>query len=242
VADRLGLSIDRASDVALGTQLLWRLRALIATGELSPEARLPGIHELAAAAGVNVNTVRKVLARLEDQGLLRSEQGRGTFVASTARPDTTLAETASAARASARAAGIDPRELAATLYATASDAPAQTPSPDMTGAGDSSARRRELYGQIKRLELQLARLEGLGPAEHPREPGSARVLSLAELLEVRDRTADRINQLQLERAEGGDRERAEQAVEPEPPTAPGRWRDAGIWTGWPTARVSWTAP
>jgi DNA-binding transcriptional MocR family regulator len=39
------------------------------------------VRELAIEAGVNVNTVRSVYGRLENDGLVRSEQGRGTFVA-----------------------------------------------------------------------------------------------------------------------------------------------------------------
>ena len=35
---------------------------------------------MATLAGVNVNTVRTVYGRLEQQGLLSSEHGRGTFV------------------------------------------------------------------------------------------------------------------------------------------------------------------
>ena len=35
---------------------------------------------LAGEAGVNVNTARAVYQRLENEGLARSEQGRGTFV------------------------------------------------------------------------------------------------------------------------------------------------------------------
>ena len=49
-------------------------------GGLKPGDKLPSVRELAVEAGVNVNTVRAVYARLESQGLIRSEQGRGTFV------------------------------------------------------------------------------------------------------------------------------------------------------------------
>ena len=59
------LSVDRDSDVPLGTQLAWKLRTAIATGLLQPGERLPGVRELAGAADVNVNTVRSVYARLE---------------------------------------------------------------------------------------------------------------------------------------------------------------------------------
>jgi DNA-binding transcriptional MocR family regulator len=50
-------------------------------GKLGVGDRLPSVRELAEAAAVNVNTARAVYARLESEGLVRSEQGRGTFVA-----------------------------------------------------------------------------------------------------------------------------------------------------------------
>lgn len=77
----LGLSVDRGAEVPVGTQLAWRLRELVGAGKLRPGDRLPSVRELAIEAGVNVNTVRSVYGRLENDGLVRSEQGRGTFVA-----------------------------------------------------------------------------------------------------------------------------------------------------------------
>lgn len=71
--------VDRHSDLPLGAQLARSLRDWIAGAE--PGARLPSVRDLAAEAGVNVNTVRAVYQRLENEGLLSSEQGRGTFVA-----------------------------------------------------------------------------------------------------------------------------------------------------------------
>lgn len=75
------LSVDRSLGVPLGTQLAWKLTALIQSGEVAPEERLPSVRELARAAGVNVNTARAVYGRLEGQGMVVSEQGRGTFAA-----------------------------------------------------------------------------------------------------------------------------------------------------------------
>ena len=77
----LGLSVDRGGEVPVGTQLAWRLRELVSTGRLRPGDRMPSVRELAVEVGVNVNTVRSVYGRLENDGLVRSEQGRGTFVA-----------------------------------------------------------------------------------------------------------------------------------------------------------------
>ena len=67
-----------------GTEL-WRqvgdaISASIAAGELSPGERLPASGRLAERFGVHQHTVLKAIARLQDEGLLRVEQGRGTFV------------------------------------------------------------------------------------------------------------------------------------------------------------------
>src|SRR3954471_15292040 len=75
------IRLDRDSELPLGVQLAWHLRAAMAAGELGPGARLPSVREMAAATGVNANTVRAVYARLEAEGLVETEHGRGTFVA-----------------------------------------------------------------------------------------------------------------------------------------------------------------
>jgi len=45
-----------------------------------PGSRLPTEADLAARFGVNRHTLRRAVAVLQDQGLIRVEQGRGTFV------------------------------------------------------------------------------------------------------------------------------------------------------------------
>jgi DNA-binding transcriptional regulator YhcF (GntR family) len=76
----LELQVDRELDLPIGAQLAIRLRGLIEDGTIRPGDRLPSIRELAADAGVNVNTVRAVYRRLEQEGLVATEHGRGTFV------------------------------------------------------------------------------------------------------------------------------------------------------------------
>lgn len=66
-------------------QLAALLKSAIAAGELAPGAQLPSLRDAATAAGVNVNTVRAVYAKLEAAGLVVTEQGRGTFVAAAER-------------------------------------------------------------------------------------------------------------------------------------------------------------
>jgi|SRR5215211_8931956 len=79
-------TVARDGELPVGTQLVWKLRSLIESGALEPGDRLPGVRTLAEAAGVNVNTARAVYGRLERAGLIRSEQGRGTFVTPQAPP------------------------------------------------------------------------------------------------------------------------------------------------------------
>lgn len=61
-----------------------RLRDMIDSAEIEAGGKLPSEAELAVRFGINRHTVRAAVADLAREGLLRSEQGRGTFV--TARP------------------------------------------------------------------------------------------------------------------------------------------------------------
>src|SRR5262245_55471131 len=68
-----------------GALPLWRqvLRLIerdIRSGRLAPGTQLPTEAALAQALGVHRHTVRHAIENLSDQGLLRVEQGRGTFV------------------------------------------------------------------------------------------------------------------------------------------------------------------
>jgi CheY-like chemotaxis protein len=62
------------------------LRARIVGGEFAVGAQLPSYVALAAQFGVAPLTVRQVLARLEQEGLVSREQGRGTFVRAPTAP------------------------------------------------------------------------------------------------------------------------------------------------------------
>src|ERR1044072_2794360 len=73
-------SVSTDSDVPVGVQLTWRLRTLILTGRLKPKETLPSVRRLANWAGVNANTAKAVYDSLQEEGLITSRQGKGTFV------------------------------------------------------------------------------------------------------------------------------------------------------------------
>src|SRR3954447_14052694 len=112
----LAPDLARADDLPLGAQLAWRLRVLIASGQLTPGDRLPGVRELASGAGVNVNTARAVYHRLTDDGLIASRHGLGTFVAEDAPRSPDLERLAAEAVQGARENDVDPRDLARAIY------------------------------------------------------------------------------------------------------------------------------
>jgi GntR family transcriptional regulator, phosphonate transport system regulatory protein len=71
----------RQAGLALWRQICETLRQEIGGPDYPPGARLPTEAELSARFAVNRHTVRRALEELSRGGLIRVEQGRGTFVA-----------------------------------------------------------------------------------------------------------------------------------------------------------------
>jgi len=61
-------------------RLIEIIKTEIQQGVLIPEQKLPNEDEIAEQYGMSRGTVRKAIAELQRMGLLRKEQGRGTFV------------------------------------------------------------------------------------------------------------------------------------------------------------------
>ena len=61
-------------------QLVERLKAKILAGTYPPGGHLDSVRDLAAAAGVNPNTMQRALAQLETEGLVRTERTAGRYV------------------------------------------------------------------------------------------------------------------------------------------------------------------
>lgn len=73
--------VHRQDGIALWRQIATRLQHDIGAGTYPPGGRLPTEAELSARFRVNRHTVRRALEELSRGGLVRVEQGRGSFVA-----------------------------------------------------------------------------------------------------------------------------------------------------------------
>lgn len=79
-ADSAALVTPPASRSSFWTRIATDLADAIAGGVYTPGQRLPSEHMLARQFGVNRHTIRRSLASLCSQGLLRATQGSGTYV------------------------------------------------------------------------------------------------------------------------------------------------------------------
>lgn len=77
--------IARNSGVAVWRQIADEIRGEIKRGHFQRGEKLPPEITLAARFGVNRHTVRSAIAALTKEGVLRAEQGRGTFIANARR-------------------------------------------------------------------------------------------------------------------------------------------------------------
>jgi GntR family transcriptional regulator len=198
-------TIDFDDELPIGVQLSWRLRALILTGRLASGERLPSFRQLAEWAGVNVNTVRAVYRNLEEEGLVSSRQGQGTFVADGVKPAPVLEEIAGDALHRAQEAGLDLRSLAIVTMACASipGATAEVPAtptslPAFDEEGEAIEVRHELRRQIGRLEAELASYTRDLPAGLPtaRMRAEAHVAGVEELEQTRDTLIAQLSEAQ----------------------------------------------
>jgi DNA-binding transcriptional regulator YhcF (GntR family) len=201
--DGFELSIDRNAEVPIGVQLAWALRARIHDGRFKPGQRIPGLRDLADMTGLNINTVRAVYQRLEQEGLIDSQQGSGTFVDVTPRQPSGVATIVANAVREARETGVDPRDVAAALYV--SQEPTQTT--------DTTAERRHLLRtQITALEVALGEIETEHPGVAPppidtRRTRGPALLGAEELERVRTRLVRRLATVQAaidDRAQASD--------------------------------------
>ena len=111
--------IDHNSRTPVYEQIKVQILSLITTGVLTPGDKLPSLRTLAAELSLNFNTIKKVFAQLEADGVIVTVQGKGCFVADTARDNRAVLDRAEAALkeavAVARASGVSKERAEAIL-------------------------------------------------------------------------------------------------------------------------------
>lgn len=230
---------DPEAELPVGVQLAWRLRALIAAGRLAPGERMPSVRALAAWANVNVNTVRAVYARLEQDGVVLTRHGLGSFVAESAAGSEQVERIAGEAIDAAREAGVDPRDVALVAMVGASlpelsveepdaaDEPDANPESDLAELAaelelsdswldaDDRVARGELRRQIGRLEAELADYQhelDPPPSTATVRPPEPRMIGVGELERTRDALLARLAEARATAARRSRAQRRARAV------------------------------
>ncbi len=79
----MDIHIDKTSRVPIYDQIKDQVKGLIHAGQVKTGDQLPTIRELSVQLSVNFNTVALAYRDLANDGVIVTERGKGTFVAST---------------------------------------------------------------------------------------------------------------------------------------------------------------
>lgn len=130
---RIPVEINYTSGVPIYVQIKDGLKQAILTGSYPLGARLPTVRQLAVDLKINANTVNRAYAELEREGVLSSQQGRGTFVTLETGLDSrqfqALQERLRGAVTGALADGFGPEEIQAAVSSILQDRPQQKGKP-----------------------------------------------------------------------------------------------------------------
>ncbi len=115
-----GMNISQTDARPMYLQIMEQIRQRIAVGDWPPGQELPSIRVLAADLRVSVITVKRAYLDLENEGVIVTRHGKGSFVAESAAlatdlQDQKLEEHLLAAAEIARQLGLDDEHLAQRL-------------------------------------------------------------------------------------------------------------------------------
>jgi GntR family transcriptional regulator len=74
------IEVDLTSKIPIYVQIIDQIKHMIATGELKPDDQLPTVRQLATDLRVNFNTIARAYRMLDEEGLISTQHGRGTFI------------------------------------------------------------------------------------------------------------------------------------------------------------------
>lgn len=72
--------IDLTNHTPIYLQIMSQVKHAVASGELAPGEQLPTVRQLAADLRVNFNTVARAYRQLDEEGIISTQHGRGTFI------------------------------------------------------------------------------------------------------------------------------------------------------------------
>lgn len=86
--------IDYRSRIPIYEQIKNEILMCIRLGVYKADDQLPSIRSISQSTGINVNTVKRAFTDLEDEGVIYTLVGRGSFVSSDAADNTSIARKA----------------------------------------------------------------------------------------------------------------------------------------------------
>ena len=83
----LVFKLDFRQHEPIYSQIVAQVKQFISASVLKPGDQLPTVRQLAADMRVNFNTVARAYRILDEEGVISTQQGRGTFILDLPHPD-----------------------------------------------------------------------------------------------------------------------------------------------------------
>jgi GntR family transcriptional regulator len=77
------LRVDLTAHTPAYLQIISEVQQAIVSGKLKPGDQLPTVRQLAADLRINFNTVARAYRMLDEQGIISTQHGRGTYILET---------------------------------------------------------------------------------------------------------------------------------------------------------------
>jgi GntR family transcriptional regulator len=81
------ITLDPRSREPIYTQIVEQVQHMVAARRLKPGDQLPTVRQLASDLRVNFNTIARAYRMLHDEGVISTQQGRGTYILDQPIPD-----------------------------------------------------------------------------------------------------------------------------------------------------------
>ena len=90
--EEVKISLDFQGDLPIYVQIMNGIKRLIARGLLQPGDQLPTLRQLASDLDVNFSTVARAYHLLDEEGIISTQHGRGTYILPLAGPNVQTAK------------------------------------------------------------------------------------------------------------------------------------------------------